>query len=60
MHKAVFKEMGEYVLIMQNTVAQYIVTQPIMDLCEDTVHIPGTWVKKGGGNSRDWNVWKQG
>ena len=27
-------------------VAQYIATRPIMDLCKETVHMPGTWVAK--------------
>ena len=31
---------------MQNTVAQYIVTRPIMDLCEETMHMLETWVMK--------------
>ena len=30
----------------QNRVAQYIVTQPILDLCEKTVRMLGTWVEK--------------
>ena len=46
MQEAGFEEMGEYVLKRQNTVAQYIVTRPILDLCEETVRMPGTWVAK--------------
>ena len=41
-----FEDIGEYVLKRQNTVAQYIVTRPILDLCEETVRIPGAWVSK--------------
>ena len=44
--KAGFEEMGEYILKIQNTVAQYIATQMILDLCEETVHMPGAWVAK--------------
>ena len=43
--------MGAYVLNRQNTVSQYIVTRPILDLCEETVRRPGAWV------SRIW--WEQ-
>ena len=32
--EAGFKEIGFYITRRQNTVAQYIVTQPILDLCE--------------------------
>ena len=35
---------------VQNTVAQYISTQPILDLCESSAQRPGAWV------SRQW--WK--
>ena len=35
----------------QNTVTQYIATQPIMDLCERATRQPGAWV------SRRW--WEQ-
>ena len=44
MEEAGFEEMGEYVLNRQNKVAQYIVTRPILDLCEETVQRPGEWV----------------
>ena len=30
----------------KNTVAQYIATRPIMDLCEETVRRSGTWVAR--------------
>ena len=41
MQEAGFKEMGEYVMKRNNTVAQYIATQPILDLCEEAVRMPG-------------------
>ena len=41
-----FVEVGEYVLKRYNTVASYIATWTIMDLYEETVKIPGTWVAK--------------
>ena len=39
--------MKSYVLNSNNTFAQYIATQPIMDLCEEMMRMPGTWVAKG-------------
>ena len=36
-----FKEIGVYILKRQNTVAQYIATRPILDLCKRTVRRPG-------------------
>ena len=27
-------------------VVQYIATRPILDLCKETVRVPGTWVVK--------------
>ena len=44
MQEAGFKEMGEYVLKSQNTVAQYIAKRPITELRKKTVRIPGVWV----------------
>ena len=38
--------MEGYVLKRQNTVTQYIATQPILDLCEEMVWSMGTWVAK--------------
>ena len=35
----------------QNTVAQYIVTRPILDLCEQAIRRPGAWVY--------WRWWEQ-
>ena len=46
MQEAGFEEVEEYVSNMQNTVAQYISTQPIMNLCKETVRMPGMWVAK--------------
>ena len=37
MEEAGFEEVGAYVLKRQNTVAQYIATRPILDLCKETV-----------------------
>ena len=37
----------------QSTVTKYIVKQPNMDLCKETVQIPGMWIAKGGGSRRD-------
>ena len=45
--------MGAYVLKRQNTVAQYIVSRPILDLCKETVRRYGAgvyriwWEKEG-------------
>ena len=44
MRGAVLEEVYEYVLRMQNTAGQYIATCPILDLCEELVQRPGTWV----------------
>ena len=52
MVEAGFEGIGTYVTRRQNTVAQYIETQPILDLCERSDWRPGTWV------SRRW--WEQG
>ena len=49
MEEAVFEEVGEYFLKRQNTAAQYIATRPILDLCEETVRMPGAWVAKRWG-----------
>ena len=38
--------MESYVLKSNNTVVQYILTRPIIELCEETVRIPGTWIEK--------------
>ena len=46
MQEAGFEEMEEYVLRRHNMVTQYIVTRPIMDLCNEIVRMTGTWVAK--------------
>ena len=46
MEEAWFEEMGAYVLKRQNTVAQYIATRPVLDLCKDTVQRSGLWVAR--------------
>ena len=44
MEEAGFEEIGVYIKKRQNTVARYILTQPIMDICEQSVRRPGSWV----------------
>ena len=44
MEEAGFEEIGVYVTRRQNTFAQYIMTQPILDLCEKYVRRTGAWV----------------
>ena len=51
MLEAGFKEISVYVIRRQNTVAQYIATQPIVELCERSARRLGAWV------SRRW--WEQ-
>ena len=51
MEEAVFKEIGVYILKIQNTDAKYIATQTILDLCEQSVRRPGAWVS--------WRWWEQ-
>ena len=46
MQESGFKDMEEYVPNRQNTVAQYIATRPILDICEEMVQMPGTWAAK--------------
>ena len=36
-----FEEMGAYVMKKHITIAQYLATRLIMDLCEETVRSPG-------------------
>ena len=45
------EEIGVYIQKMQNMVAQYIATQPILDLCEQAVQRPAAWVS--------WRWWDQ-
>ena len=51
MVEAGFEGIGAYVTRRQDIVAQYIVTRPILDLCERFSWRPGAWV------SRRW--WEQ-
>ena len=51
MAQAGFKGIGTYVTRRNNTFAQYIGTQPIMDLCERSSQRPGVWVS--------WKWWEQ-
>ena len=44
MEEAGFEEIRVYVTMSQNTVAQYIETQPILVLCDRSVQRPGAWV----------------
>ena len=44
MEEAGFDEIGVYITRRKNTVAQYIATQPILDLFERYVRRPGAWV----------------
>ena len=44
MAEAGFDDIGTYVTRRQNTVAQYIDTQSILDLCERSDWMPGAWV----------------
>ena len=47
MVKAGFKGIGTYIMRRQKTVAQYIATQPILDLCERSARRPGARVSQG-------------
>ena len=44
MAEAGFEDIRTYVTRRQNNVAQYILTQPIMDLCDWSARRPGVWV----------------
>ena len=46
MEEVGFEDMGVYVLKSQNTVAQYIGTRSILELCEKTVWSPEAWVAR--------------
>ena len=46
MWEVVLEEVEAYVLRRQNTAAQYISMQPILDLCEEELWWPGTRVSK--------------
>ena len=51
MAEAGFEEIGTYNTKRQNMVVQYIVTRPILDLCERSARRPGVWVS--------WKWWEQ-
>ena len=42
--EAGFKGIGKYITRRKNTAAQYIVTRPILDLCERSAQRPGARV----------------
>ena len=44
MVESIIEEIRAYVMRRQNTVAQYIATRLILDLCERSVWRPGVWV----------------
>ena len=46
MQEAGFEEAEACVIRMQNTDAQYFEMRPILDLCEETLHITVMWVVK--------------
>ena len=46
MVEAGLQEVETYIACRQNTVAQYIVTRPIMDLCLEEEQRPGTMVSQ--------------
>ena len=46
-----FEGIGKYITRRQNTVAEYIVTRPILDLCERSAQRPVVRVS--------WRWWKQ-
>ena len=46
MKEAGLEEVEEYATKINNMPAQNIATRKIMDLCEDMVWRPGTWVSK--------------
>ena len=51
MAEAGFEDSRTYVTRRQNNVAQYILTQPIMDLCAWSAQRPGGWVS--------WRWWEK-
>ena len=51
MVEAGFKGVGKYITRRKNTAAQYIATQPILDLCERSARRPGARVS--------WRWWEQ-
>ena len=51
------EEVVTYILCLQNTVAQFIVTRPIMNLCMVAEHRPGHRSPSGGGSMIGW-MWR--
>ena len=51
MVEAGFEGIGKYITRRQNTVAQYIATQPILGLCERFIQRPGARMS--------WQCWEQ-
>ena len=51
MAEASFKDTGDYITRRQNTVAQYIATRPILDLCGRSFWRSVAWVY--------WRWWEQ-
>ena len=51
-------EVDTYIYHHQNTVAQYILTRPIIDLCLTAKHSQGQGWQCGGGNRRVW-IWRR-
>ena len=50
--EAGFEGIGTYIMRGQNTVARYIATLPILDLCERSAWRPGAWVSRNCGNRK--------
>ena len=51
MEEAGFEKIRVYILKRQNRISQYIATQPILYLCEQSVQRPGAWIS--------WRWWEQ-
>ena len=51
MEEAYFEEIMVYIKKRNNTVAQYILMRPILDLCKQSVRRTGAWVS--------WSWWEQ-
>ena len=51
MVEAGFERNGKYITRRQKTIAQYIATQPTLDLCEQSAQRPGVRVS--------WRWWEQ-
>ena len=43
---AVMEEVDTYILLRQNTIAQYIVTCSVLELCLEVERSPGAWVMR--------------